>query len=207
LQSSFILRTSSPQLQQIPTPSSAKCQTTSPTYTPHPIQAKTPPACSPLTCHPGDVQPGQVLTVVVCRICTQCQQEQLLTTNATRTVASAVKSLKDEHRTHVALNYCYVVGTFTLRIPVTMAPVILPPEEDIFAIMKWRLPQLSQSNRWYPVFVRYISYISVRVSELGGNSSCIAPPPWGTRPGPIAKKKREDTGRVAGIIYDSCGDF
>ena len=57
----------------------------------------------------------------------------------------------------------YVVGTFQIRIPVTTGDQTLPAEQTTLAIMKWRLEQMSPSNRWYPVLERFIRYISDRV--------------------------------------------
>lgn len=102
------------------------------------------------------------------------------------------------------VNWRYIVGTFEVRIPVTTGDVMLGPEEDTLAIMKWRLQQMSTSNRWYPVLQRYISYIAGRVDGLGGVSGSVIPSPTGANP---VIKPVEYTGKVAGIIYDQFGDF
>jgi Pro-kumamolisin, activation domain len=106
-------------------------------------------------------------------------------------------------------NWRYVVGTFAIRIPVTTSRVMLPMEEDTLAIMKWRLTQMSPGNRWYPVLVRYISYIEGRVDGLGGNSSTIQPSPYGVPPKQLHEPGRryEYTGKVTGVVYDRFGDF
>ena len=101
-------------------------------------------------------------------------------------------------------NWRYVVGTFEVRIPVTTRGAMLQPEEDTLAIMKWRLQQTAPTNRWYPVLLRYISYIAGRVDGLGGNSGSIMPSPIGAHPPP---KPVEYTGKVSGITYDRFGDF
>jgi hypothetical protein len=73
------------------------------------------------------------------------------------------------------VNWRYVVGTFQVRIPVTTREVMLPPEENTLAIMKWRLQAMSPTNRWYPVLQRYVGYVSARVAGLGGNPDAIPP--------------------------------
>ncbi len=108
------------------------------------------------------------------------------------------------------LNWRYVTGSFAVRIPVTTAKIMLPLEQDTLAIMKWRLTQMLPTNRWYPVLVRYISYISGRVDGLGGNSISILPNPYGVPPSPLAhppKHDREFNGKVMSVDYDRFGDF
>jgi hypothetical protein len=108
------------------------------------------------------------------------------------------------------VNWRYVVGSFAVRIPVTTSKVMLPLEEDTLAIMKWRLTQMLPTNRWYPVLVRYISYLSGRVDGLGGNSTTILPNPYGVPPKQIVhphEQRCEYTGKVMSIVYDRFGDF
>ena len=71
----------------------------------------------------------------------------------------------------------YVVGSFGIEIPVATADIVLPWEQNLLAIMKWRLQQLGPTNRWYPVLLRYIAYIEGMVDGLGGNSQEIPPSP------------------------------
>ena len=102
----------------------------------------------------------------------------------------------------------YVVGTFQIRIPVTTGDRILPSEQTTLAIMKWRLEQMSPSNRWHPVLVRYIKYISDRVDGLGGDSSAV--PPSLTFVPPLLlphRPKREHCGKVCEVLYDCHGEF
>src|SRR6185369_2093900 len=91
------------------------------------------------------------------------------------TLAAVVKKPK---------NWRYIVGTFQIKIPVTTRDVMLFPEENTLAIMKWRLQQMAPANRWYPVLKRYISYLAARVDGLGGNSDSILPSPNGVPPRP-----------------------
>ena len=114
------------------------------------------------------------------------------------------------------LNWRYIIGTFAVRIPVTIASTMLPQEENTLAIMKWRLAQQTPSDRWVPVLKRYIGLIEGRVNALGGNASTILPSPWGYRGAPKRKPqpgrhRRWDehgvTGKVDGVIYDRFGDF
>jgi hypothetical protein len=68
---------------------------------------------------------------------------------------------------------------------------------------------MSPSNRWYPVLVRYIKYISDRVDGLGGNSSAVPPsltyvPPL---PLPHHRPEPEHCGKVCEVQFDCHGEF
>jgi hypothetical protein len=112
----------------------------------------------------------------------------------------------------------YIADSVLLRIPVSTPATLLQPEETTLAIMKWRLQNWSPRNRWYPVLLRYLSYLAGRVDGLGGNSGAVAPSPPGAWAGvkppspgkpvpPPPGVYGEYTGKVAGIVYDRFGDF
>jgi hypothetical protein len=105
-------------------------------------------------------------------------------------------------------NWRYVVGTFQVRIPVTTQDVMLLPEQNTLAIMKWRLQHMAPTNRWYPVLQRYISYISGRVAGLGGDPDAIPASPNGAPiPGIDRGKVAPYTGKIREVFYDCFGEF
>jgi hypothetical protein len=105
----------------------------------------------------------------------------------------------------------YVVGTFQVKIPVALDDVLLLPEENTLAIMKWRLLQTPPASRWTPVLIRYIEYLSARVNAFGGNAGSILPSPTGvpqgSHGGARGAAEEEFTGKVSGVTYDRFGDF
>jgi hypothetical protein len=109
-------------------------------------------------------------------------------------------------------NWRYVVGTFQIDIPVETDAAILPSEENLLSILKWRLGRTAAGDRWRPVLVRYIEVVEARVLGLGGDPWKIPPSQWGTggKPGKYhggpPPAERESTGKVNGI-YDRFGDF
>jgi hypothetical protein len=106
------------------------------------------------------------------------------------------------------IRWRYVIGTFQVHIPVTTGDKILPSEETTLAIMKWRLQQMSASNRWYPVLLRYIEYISARVNGLGGDANAIVPSVTGIPAGLASRcSEQEFTGKVCQVLFDCHGDF
>jgi hypothetical protein len=112
-------------------------------------------------------------------------------------------------------NWRYIVGTFAVRIPVTRPRVMLPIEENTYAILKWRLSQLAHANRWVPVLERYLGLIEGRIRGLGGDPGAIEPSPWGSYGPPPPTRGGEGgfpfgrgaTGKVEGVVYDRFGDF
>ena len=61
----------------------------------------------------------------------------------------------------------YVVGAFQIRIRTNRANLLLPGEENLLAVFKWKLEQIPTSNRWYPVLDRYVEQIVGKVDGLG----------------------------------------
>jgi hypothetical protein len=128
---------------------------------------------------------------------------------------NSLSGLAAERNKKRLANWRYVAGTFQVKIPVSLEEPLLLPEENLLAILKWRLEQMSPVYRWYPVVQRYISIVSARVKGMGGDPSAVAPsqfgvtkpaggPPSGRRPHPTGV---EFTGKVSAIIYDRFGDF
>ncbi|HEX6896271.1 MAG TPA: hypothetical protein VF146_13425, partial [Bryobacteraceae bacterium] len=165
---------------------------------------------------PGSVVTGQVLSITVRRVTTRRADIILAGPRIAAGPAGGPSgSLLETHATAVATskkmaNWRYVAGSFALSIPVSTPKFMLLGEEDTLAIMKWRLTQMTPANRWYPVLVRYISYLSGRVDGLGGNSISVLPNPEGVPPSHVVhhrEHRHEFTGKVMGIIYDRFGDF
>jgi len=160
---------------------------------------------------PTTVVTGQEFNIVIRRITTRRSRQGLaggdiaITSpkGVSRKAGPAVVVNKSDFR-----NWRYVVGTFQVRIPVTTQDVMLFPEQNTLAIMKWRLQHMAPTNRWYPVLQRYISYISGRVAGLGGDPDAIPASPNGAPiPGIDRGKATSYTGKIRSILYDCFGDF
>jgi hypothetical protein len=105
-------------------------------------------------------------------------------------------------------NWRYITGTFQVKIPVAADNVLLHPEENTLAILKWRLENMPPAYRWYPVLQKYISYVSTRVDGFGGNASQIGPSPTGV---PVQGKPKCRSvyykGKVCEVVFDCFGCF
>jgi hypothetical protein len=149
---------------------------------------------------PPTVVKGQEFNIIVRRITTRRDRQHDVAVKVAEDAVSDRKLMR---------NWRYVVGTFQVRIPVSTKEVVLFPEENTLAVLKWRLEAMSPLNRWYPVLKRYVSYVAARVDGLGGNSAEIKPSLQGV---PVkwkahGEKEIEYTGKVSAIIYDRFGDF
>jgi hypothetical protein len=148
---------------------------------------------------PSGIHFGDEFAVVVRRV-TSGRAERLADTAAAGAEPSA---------TAPPVNWRYIVGTFQMSIPVADDPTILPGEENLLAILKWRLRQVGPTDRWQPVLLRYIDVVERRVRGLGGDPSSIPPSPLGY-PGPglrALKHRRKHIGKVCGLRYNRFGDF
>lgn len=111
-----------------------------------------------------------------------------------------------------SLNWRYVTGSFHMKIPVTRESAILSEDENLLAILKWRLGLIGPGNRWYPVLLRYIAVISDRIDGMGGNAAGIPPSPGGYPPPGKSgtghhHHVHDHVGKIVGVRYDRFGDF
>ena len=110
----------------------------------------------------------------------------------------------------VMTNWRKVIGAFQVKIPVTTRKTMLRPDQDALAVLKWRIDQMGSTNRWYPVLVRYIDYLSARIKGLGADPAAIPASPDGApiQTGPVAQPATPSfTGRVKEVIFDCAGRF
>ena len=109
-------------------------------------------------------------------------------------------------------NWRYVVGAFQVNVPVSRAAALLPGEESLLAVVKWKLEHLPAGNRWRPVLRRYADQVSGRVDGFGGSAGSIPASPGGytgigTKGGAHPHGDLTLCGKVTGLIYDRFGDF
>ena len=155
---------------------------------------------------PASVRVGNTFDVLVRRITTK-QMGKTAPPNSSR--QSIVTAAVGERQ----LVWRYISGSFLARISVQPEPRILPVDENLLAILKWRLGLVGPGNRWYPILLRYIRDLSGRINGMGGNASQIPPSADGYLPpcpGPVPVKHPGEfcyTGKVIGVRYDRFGDF
>ena len=126
-----------------------------------------------------------------------------------------VVTQRDPKDRTLQLLWRYVSGSFLARLAVQKESTILPADENLLAILTWRLTVIGPSNRWYPVLLRYISDLSARIVGMGGDPSKIPPSPNGF-PGPLPAPSpgpghghggHSHTGKAIRVRYDRFGDF
>jgi hypothetical protein len=119
--------------------------------------------------------------------------------------------------THEPLVWRYITGSFLIKIQVQKESQILPVDENLLAVLKWRLGLIGTGNRWYPVLLRWISVLSSRITAMGQDPGTIPASPKGYQPPskgkgqhpgqPGARHERCYTGKVSQLFYDCFGDF
>lgn len=93
----------------------------------------------------------------------------------------------------------HIVGSFQFSVRVQTAAQILPIVERARTNIQRVVQTIPIENRWYPVMQRYLKQVSAKVTGLGG------PDDEGDRDHDRDRVRLE--GKVAGIRYDSFGDF
>lgn len=168
---------------------------------------------------PASVKYGNVFDVLVRRITTK----QIGRTDKRTNEQTFLNAQTGANAVNLEpLVWRYVSGSFLAKISVQRESRILPEDENLLAILKWRLGLIGASNRWYRVLLRYIAILAGRIDGMGGNASKIPPSPNGYQlpplhhpgphpvprpgPGPLPHEHRY-TGKVIGIHYDRFGDF
>jgi hypothetical protein len=106
----------------------------------------------------------------------------------TRATAQQIPGFVEGASVSTSLDWKKIRGTFQVSIPVSTKAAMLEPEERLLSIMRWIIKSIPQSDRWYPVFRRYVDEIVDRVEGLGGDPNTILPSPTGD-----GKSKTDDT--------------
>lgn len=107
-----------------------------------------------------------------------------------------------------------VLGSTEFRIEVRNAATLLPRFEHNLAVLKHVAASIPASNRWHPVFKRYLAELGDRVRAFGGDPEAIDPNPNGTSGAPPTGKPTNPgdkgrtfcvTGEIERLHYDCCG--
>jgi len=108
-----------------------------------------------------------------------------------------------------------VLGTFQVSLSTKPPEEALLATERLYGVFQWISEAIAPTDRWYPVFVRYLGQLAGVITGLGGNPGQIPPSPTGEVPGFPAPKPRpvpcadagEVVGKIRGVTYDHFGDF
>lgn len=101
-----------------------------------------------------------------------------------------------------------LIGSFQLNIPVKSKDEILPNEIRKLSVLRHIAKAIPASDRWYPIFSRYLDQVAVRVREFGGDPDKVEPSADGSG---ISEKTLIPEvgyrGKISQILYDCFGDF
>jgi hypothetical protein len=68
------------------------------------------------------------------------------------------------------------VSSFQLTIPVSNAPLMLPEAQRTFGVLRDIGATIALTDRWRPVFDRYLGVLRSRLVSLGGDPDAKNPP-------------------------------
>ena len=184
-----------------------QCQTTGVTYVPIPPGSASNYAGLLTVTPPLSIRRNRTHTVVVRQV-----------TNAIGEARPPIQEASAEAVAETA--WRKVIGAFQLSIPVSQKGELLLPEERQLSVLRWIGEAIPATDRWSPVFQRYLEVIAGRVTSFGGDPAQILPSPLGDgvpgfpgypghpgHPGPGHPERHVLTGKIDGIIYDCFGDF
>lgn len=104
-----------------------------------------------------------------------------------------------------------VLGTTEFRIKVGQAADLLPQFLQNLAVLKHIALSIPQTNRWYPIFQRYLDELGDRIRAFGGDPDSVRPSPNGHGSEPCKADDRHElatfTGKVCRLFYDCFGEF
>ena len=103
-----------------------------------------------------------------------------------------------------------VIGAFQLSIPRSTKHAILGDEERLLSVLRYIYLSIPTTERWHPVWKRYLDQIAGRVRALGGDPGQITPSSsgegWKHLPSP-GEQRICRTGKITGLVFDRYGDF
>ena len=72
-----------------------------------------------------------------------------------------------------------MLGAFQFNIPVRTDSEILPGAIRNLSILRYIQQTIPNTNRWYPIFVRWLNGLAAKVAGLGGDPTQVLPSPTG----------------------------
>ena len=66
-------------------------------------------------------------------------------------------------------------GSFQVGIPVTTKAALLEPERRLLSVLRFVARSIPPTDRWHPVFHRYLAVVAGRVNALGGVADRVGP--------------------------------
>jgi Common central domain of tyrosinase len=120
------------------------------------------------------------------------------------------RTVDNESAAHLtSLSVRRVLGAFRMTIPVKIGKPLLGREVRNLAVLRYIAQAIPTTDRWYPIFVRYIGQVADKVRGLGVDPALIKPS--ANDPGIPGSEVGHSalcyTGMICEVIYDCFGDF
>jgi hypothetical protein len=167
---------------------------------------------------PGTLTIGNKFGVVVRQITTA---SATITTGVSRNPVFGISSQAVVRGPRPPIAWRKVIGNFQLALKIVSKTQSRHVAERNLAILRWIFEAIPRTDRWYPVFNRYLGALAGLLTILGGNPATVLPSASGAPPRTGAKvwpgqrlhpHKDSDgglqvTGKIEGLVYDHFGDF
>jgi len=170
---------------------------------------------------PNTIKTGEKLTVIVKQL-TAARAEIVTGRNRSPFYVAPVGRERISQ-----ITWRKVLGVFQLALKVTGKTERLRITERNLALLRWIFAAIPSTDRWYPVFSRYLGVLAQQITALGGNANAILPSAYGTFPGDHigagdGSRGKEHhrrprlspwddalsiVGKIEGLIYDHFGNF
>jgi len=72
-----------------------------------------------------------------------------------------------------------ILGSFQITIPVRTKDAMVAAEQRLLSNLRSIERAIPTTDRWFPVFRRYVGQVAMRVDGLGGDPAKVAPSPAG----------------------------
>lgn len=101
-----------------------------------------------------------------------------------------------------------VLGAFRVTVVIKQGNGLLHTTIRHLALLKYIATAIPASDRWYPIFARYIKQVAGKVDALGVDSSTVVASPDGPlHDVPHHPKAQHLVGRIRQVTYDCFGHF
>jgi hypothetical protein len=95
----------------------------------------------------------------------------------------AIRAAAEVLQPQQKITWRQVLAAFQVTVTIQDQHNLLYPEERLLAWLRWIEQSIPHANRWYPIFQRYIKFVTGRVIIFGGHPIKIQPSAYGNVPG------------------------
>lgn len=89
-----------------------------------------------------------------------------------------------------------VIGAFQMTIPISNATLLVDQERRSLSVLKYIFTKIPTTDRWHPIFLRYLKGLGDKVDALGGDSGSVHGNPDGSGDPYVPPAEKPPGGRL-----------